>query len=89
MTHGKGDILKLTTRVDEFSGAMIQKLTKKCRQGWFGWDDPSYRSVIVEKLECHVDRLKNDYTQAVDVANLAMFLFFMGERVREEGVSDE
>lgn len=66
---------RLENAVDEFAAKMKDKLLKKKRQGWRGWRDPAYREIIENKLRDHTVRLlSGDTAQAVDVANLAMFL---------------
>lgn len=67
---------KLPTPAERQAEGMKAKLAAKAGAGWRGWDDPKYRNVIGEKLKDHVSRLLDGQPQAVDVANLAMFLWW-------------
>ena len=66
---------KLNKLVDDFSMAMRRKLLLKKHQGFYGWNDKSYRGVIGKKLMEHVERARKDPSQWVDVANFAAFLW--------------
>jgi hypothetical protein len=66
----------LDALVDAFAAEMKAKLRRKYwRDGYTGWDDPSNRPIIEQKLREHVGRLLAGWDQAVDVANLAAMLW--------------
>ena len=69
------NLIKLMITVDRFTAAMKEKLYLKAMRGWTGWDDPKEKSGIKERLRKAVDKLlAGDVMQAVDCANLSMFL---------------
>jgi len=70
--------------VDMFAEGMKAKLAAKVHQGWRGWDHPQYRKVIEDKLRDHVDRLLKGQPQHIDVANLAMFLWWQAHMAERE-----
>lgn len=80
--------LNLVSAVFRFSQAMLEKLLVKDHEGWTGWDEPENREDIRANLGEHAQKLAaGDTTQAVDVANLAMFLYFMDHQdASEEGI---
>ena len=66
---------ELRKAVREFGGLMKNKLIEKADRGWRDWDNPEFQEKIEQDLLFHVMQLiKGDRRQAVDVANLAMFL---------------
>lgn len=70
------EIARLDEMVDNFTLAMKFKLHSKVRQGYHGWDREVYQGMIVDKLVSHVRRLdKGDKSQAVDIGNLAAFIW--------------
>lgn len=76
---GKRDPLDLGEWWDELVGPFAfraaEKLREKERVGYRGWDDPGMVSTLETMLREHVDALLGpDPAQAVDVANVAMFL---------------
>ena len=71
---------ELSRLVAEFGEAMRQKLWRKFREGYRGWDDDSDREHVIEnlrtKLKDHVRRYEaGDRWQLVDIANLAAMLW--------------
>lgn len=59
-----------------FSNLMKDKLLLKAQLGWNGWNDPRCKEAIERKLFINAMQLvKGDIMQAIDVANLAMFLW--------------
>ena len=63
-----------------FSDKMLNKLHSQADKGWNGWDDKQFRNNIIGRLELATRRLINgDKEQAIDVANLAMFLHYMDD----------
>ena len=102
----KKDREDLFKAVDEFAGLMKEKLDEKRRGGLRGWDDSSYEQGLRKKLAYHcMDVLMGDpyhhmpghqesyvAAQAIDVANLAMFLYFLNKKAEPgiaKGASDE
>ena len=71
---------RLISCVDDFAKAMKVKLMKQAELGWVGWDDDRCCGNIESALMVHVGRLMQGQPQAVDVANLAMFLWNMRGR---------
>ncbi len=63
---------KLLTLIEKFTTMMALKIYKKIRQGSRGWDSPNYKALMLKKL--HRNLKQEDY---VDVANLAMFLWYL------------
>ncbi len=55
-----------------FYGKCIAKLLKRQAEGFHGWDEKRYHSIIRKKLNKNVQ--EHDW---VDVANLAMMLHFL------------
>ena len=60
---------------DYFSDEMHKKLIQKYHEGYTGWDNYKLKSFLLESLEKHVERAKEDPNQWVDVANLAAMLW--------------
>ena len=78
MDKEANELLTLVSMADKFARGMKQKLIDKYEEGYRGWDDPKYKEGMEESLKEHVGRLINgDRYQAVDIANLAMFLAFL------------
>ncbi|MBW1779348.1 MAG: hypothetical protein JRL30_01290 [Deltaproteobacteria bacterium] len=70
--------VKLTRAMEAFWSEMERKLLRKGRDGWSGWDDPSRKQVLEQALLDHsADTARGCPDQAVDTANLAMFLWCM------------
>ena len=75
------EIDKLYATVDRFSIAMKHKLLEKHHAGYRGWDDPTEKIYICDKLsQSTKDLVNGDQSKAVNVANLAMFLHFMMQK---------
>jgi len=76
MTQFEEEKAELCARVDLFAAYMKTKLKSKLALGYHGWKDADMREVIENELLYHAAKLvRGDTGQAVDVANLAMFLF--------------
>ena len=75
------ELAKLNRTVDEFTKEMKKKLTEKASKGWHGWEDLDFIPTLKGELLSHALRVEEgQLQQAVDVANLAMFLWrFRGE----------
>lgn len=72
------EIQKLNDAVDVFAQIMKRKLISKKAEGKTGWDDPDCLDGIREDLLMHAARVfRGDPGQAVDVANLAMMVYFL------------
>jgi hypothetical protein len=70
----------LIKALDEFGLVMREKLLKKLDQGYRGWDSSDvgfFRNMLV----AHIHDEKTGKDQAVDIANLAMFLYFAKRRI--------
>ena len=69
------EIQNLNYAVDAFAEKMKQRLIEKAKIGYHGWDDKEYSDIIRGKLKLETEKLlTGDYSQAVDIANLAMML---------------
>ena len=81
---------RLAWTVMQFAERMIAKLQAKYDEGYQGWSDSAMRSVIEQKLREHTEKLiAGDTSQAVDVANLAMFIECMEDQQRAQAESLE
>lgn len=70
------EINRLNELVDNFTRYMKAKLHQKVNQGYKGWDIEGNEQVIIDSLVNHVRKLdKGDKSQAVDIANLAAFIW--------------
>ena len=66
--------------VDEFAAAMKEKLARKAKSGFDGWNDPSAETFLRGSVLEHAERLaRGDDRQAVDTANLALFLWYLAQ----------
>ena len=65
----------LSALVGYFADEMQAKLFEKYHEGYTGWDNHRLKSFLLESLEKHVERAKEDPSQWVDVANLAAMLW--------------
>ena len=69
---------KLDKAVDEFAEIMKAKLHLKVAQGYSGWNDKKHiQNIRTKLLEHSAKAFAGDNHQAVDVANLAMMLYYM------------
>ena len=69
---------RLEQAVDWFAKKMKRKVLGKEKACWYGWDDKGYIPLLRKELLRHVEELiVGDTSQAVDVANLAMFLAYI------------
>lgn len=82
------DIAHLERTVSMFADVMAAKLKRKAREGFYGWADPENRAEVERRLRDHVDRLLDggDRQQAVDVANLAMMLWYFDWQNEVDGI---
>ena len=69
-------VINLTQAVDLFASAMKAKLIAKASQGFNGWDDPKNDETIMAMLWNHHERLNEGDPQEIDIANLAMMLWW-------------
>ncbi len=75
---------RLDQAADAFAARMKAKLRRKHREGFSGWECPAFQHEIRLKLLSHiVQLLAGDTKQAIDVANLAMFLEIMAEKANK------
>ena len=73
------ELTKLNDAVDIFAEKMKHRLAIKLKMGWVGWDDKRYQKVLRTKLMKNATKLILGEThESVDVANLAMMLYFLG-----------
>lgn len=78
------ELCRLHLAVDRFAIHMKEKLLRKCEQGWTGWRNPEQMGQIRARLAISYAKFINgDIKQAVDVANLTMFLAFMPQEEEE------
>ena len=71
---------RLMECVDAFAEEMKRKLRKKRAQGLKGWDDPGEEQYLRDSMLHHAEELADGEDEAVDTANLAMFLWNLNER---------
>ena len=81
------EISKLDNAVDDFARAMKEKLHRKALEGFRGWDDPAMFADHRLKIMSLVDHLfTRDEPEEIDIANLAMMLWFQRDLPAREGV---
>ena len=75
------EIKKLEEAVDKFADEMKRRLRDKFKKGWTTWDDPDYKEALELRLASNfITVVKNKkpkakvFDDAVDIANIAMFL---------------
>ena len=68
---------KLNTLFDEFTKKMNQRLVRKERAGFTGWDDQKEYSdeELRQRIITKLMSIPQDKTDIVDIANYAMFLY--------------
>ena len=66
---------KLIKALSKFTMLMTLKFHRKFLKGYHGWDETSYKEVLLEKLNKNLK--DEDY---VDVANFAMSLWYLKEK---------
>ena len=76
------ELVALNAAVDAFAAVMKAKLAAKARAGWTGWH--SFDRMIVSRLISKANLVEYDRKQAVDIANLAMMLWYQAERSNAE-----
>lgn len=76
------EISKLNEAVDSFAEAMKAKLAVKAAEGFRGWDRAGFESLICSKLLTKANLVEFDRKQAVDIANLAMMLWWQSSNRR-------
>lgn len=83
----RSESIALDRLVDRFAAKMKQKLQKKRREGYTGWNDPGFVNDLARFLSEHVTTAQRDPHQWIDVANFAAMLWGIGRRVTSD-VSD-
>jgi len=73
------ELSALNMAVDVFAAHMKVKLAEKAAAGWSGWNVNGYSSIIASRLLHKANLVEYDRKQAVDVANLAMMLWYKSE----------
>lgn len=73
----EAELAKLETLVDSFAASMKSRLIAKVREGWQGWDQSSEVGPSYTALLAHATGVPFAYGHEVDVANYAMFLWFL------------
>lgn len=71
----ENEIVRLNEAVDAFAVAMKNKLEKKAREGWSGWDSDESADKIYCAMLAHAAGVPLARDQEVDIANLAMMLW--------------
>ena len=75
------EVLQIKEAVRMFAGEMERKLVEKARAGWEGWDHPHFKKTAEIRLLEHAGRLIQGQTrQAIDVANFAMFAWWIAQQ---------
>lgn len=77
---------RIDSAVDSFAKRMKLKLHSKAAKGFYGWDDPANLHIVREKMLSHAALLycervvyHHEVSQAIDVANLAMMCYRLGD----------
>ncbi len=84
------ELAKLDGAVDDFACEMKTKLHRKALEGARGWDDPTFYTKLRIDLNAHADRLiRDEDPQEIDIANLAMMLWFQRERRSSDSATGE
>lgn len=79
------ELKKLRFVVSGFSSVMLYKLIDKFRVGKTGWDKKGYNKTIRKSMMEHAFKLAfDDDSQAVDVANFAMMLWWQSLSKRDK-----
>lgn len=76
----KQEISRLNEAVDLFATCMKARLTEKAEEGWTGWDKPESSTKIWNALLAQGAAIPLAKGQEVDIANLAMMLWFLNGR---------
>lgn len=76
MTELEREIARLNEAVDAFAVVMKAKLAKKAKNHFRGWDAQEYRLALTDHIVAKGYEVRSDPTQAVDIANLAMMLWY-------------
>ena len=83
----KSEVNKLTEAVREFSAVMLSKLIKKAKDGYGGWDSEYYLDDIKLSFLDHASRVHcGSIRQSIDVANLAMFIWYQNKHKHENAI---
>lgn len=77
---------KLKLAVKKFSRHMMDKLFEKFNEGKRGWDNPNCFDGIEMLLDSCWKQQKEEGGQETDIANLAMFLYFLNNNELESSV---
>lgn len=70
------DFEKITQVIDDFAQAMKNRMKEKLDEGYTGWDDPDNVGETEGRLENAVEEHLNDSPHEVNIANLAMILWY-------------
>lgn len=76
----KQEIARLHEAVDLFAATMKVKLSEKAEAGWTGWDKPESSIKIWNAMLAQGAAIPLAKGQEVDIANLAMMLWFLNGR---------
>jgi hypothetical protein len=76
----KQEISRLNEAVDLFATSMKARLSAKAEEGWTGWDKPESSIKIWNALLAQGAAIPLAKGQEVDIANLAMMLWFLNGR---------
>lgn len=82
----EAEIRKIKQAVAHFSNQMEARLVEKLDQGWRGWDRPENAREIYNCLLAHGSAIHLAAGQEVDMANFAMFLWYI--RTFQKGPPD-
>lgn len=74
------EMARLEAAVDAFAAQMKARLAAKLAEGRSGWDDPANAPEIYSSMLAHGAGVQLAAGQEVDVANFALFLWFMRTR---------
>jgi len=81
----KHELVQLRTTWTAFTESMWKKLKLKASLDWRGWNEIPWKSTLKKRLLLHVMELfDGDASQAIDIANYAMFLEYLLKQEKEK-----
>lgn len=71
------ELAQIDKALDAFSRSMREKMHSKAIKGWRGWNNPDEKIYLRNTLQEHVSKDIRTAKQMVDVANIAMMIWFI------------
>lgn len=79
------ELLKLSIALEKFKLEMGDRLTKGAIKGARGWDDPRAKDYLEHRLDDIWNYSDIGACDYIDIANYAMFLWWLEEKEKESG----